>query len=201
VAEALTNRLHAALARITRDLRHRERRFALVGGLAVSIRAEPRLTRDLDLAVAVEDDADAEALVRSLVSDGYDASATVEHVERRRLATVRLVAPGGSGAGLVVDLLFASSGLEAEIVAEAEALEVLPGTTVPVARVGHLVALKLLARDDRSRPQDADDLEALRRVATDEDVARARTAVALIQDRGFARGRDVAAALEAWLAG
>jgi len=200
VAETLTNRLHAALARITSDLRQRERRFALVGGLAVSIRAEPRLTRDLDVAVVVDDDADAEMLVRSLAADGYHAAATVEHVERQRLATVRLIMPGGDGSGLVVDVLFASSGIEAEVVADAETLEVLPGTTVPVARTGHLVALKLLARDDRSRPQDADDLEALRRVASSADIERARTAVALIRDRGFARGRDLPASLHAWLA-
>ncbi|MCC6850659.1 MAG: nucleotidyl transferase AbiEii/AbiGii toxin family protein [Deltaproteobacteria bacterium] len=199
MAEALTNRLHAALARITRDLTRHARRFALVGGLAVSVRAEPRLTRDLDVAVVVADDADAEVVVRTLVADGYRAAATVEHVERRRLATVRLIAPGGSGAGLVVDVLFASSGIEAEVVADAELLEVLPGTAVPVARVGHLVALKLLARDDRARPQDADDLVALRRVTSDSEVARARQAVALIQDRGFARGRDLVASLDAWL--
>jgi len=33
---------------------------ALVGGLAVSARTEPRFTRDLDVAVAVPDDAGAE---------------------------------------------------------------------------------------------------------------------------------------------
>jgi hypothetical protein len=36
---------------------------------------------------------------------------------------------------------------------------------VPVARIGHLMALKVLARDDRRRPQDFDDLRALRREA------------------------------------
>lgn len=199
MAEALSNRLHAALAQVAADLTRQGRRFALVGGLAVSIRAEPRLTRDLDLAVAVADDADAEALVRALTSDRYRVTSVVEHEERKRLATARLVTPGGSEAGIVADILFASSGIEAEIVASAEALEVLPDLTLPVAQVGHLIALKLLARDDRHRPQDADDLTALRRVATDEDVRCAREAVALIERRGFARGRDLSASLGAWL--
>lgn len=35
-------------------MRQQERPFAIVGGLAVAARAEPRLTRDVDLAVAVE---------------------------------------------------------------------------------------------------------------------------------------------------
>lgn len=43
-----------------------------------------------------------------------------------------------------MDLLFASSGIEHEIVAAADPLEVLPDLTVPVARTGHLIALKPL---------------------------------------------------------
>jgi len=35
-------------------------RFALVGGLAVSIRGEARFTRDVDLALIADTDADAE---------------------------------------------------------------------------------------------------------------------------------------------
>jgi predicted nucleotidyltransferase len=200
MAKALTNRLHAALARVTRDLERHGKRFALVDGLAVSVRAEPRLTRDLDLAVSVTDDVDAEALVRTLVSDGYGTSAVVEHDTQRRLATVRFIMPGSAGAGIVVDALFASSGIEPEVVAASEPIEVLPTTIVPVAQVGHLVALKLLARDDRHRPQDADDLAALGQVADDRDVAQGRDAVALIERRGFARGRDLIASFEAWAA-
>jgi hypothetical protein len=66
----------------------------------------------------------------------------------------------------VTDLLFASSGIEPEIVAAAEELLVLPDLTQSVATVGHLLAMKLLARDDRHRPADADDLAALRRSPT-----------------------------------
>lgn len=200
MAAPLTNRLHAALASVTRDLDRLGRRFALVGGLAVSVRAEPRLTRDLDFAVVVEDDPDAEALVRTLVSEGYRATAVVEQDHRGRLATVRLVMPGSDAAGLVVDALFASSGIEAEIVAAAEPIEMLPGTVVPIAQIGHLIALKLLARDDRLRPQDADDLAALARVADDQQVEQARQAVALIERRGFARGRDLSASFASWSA-
>ncbi len=68
--------------------------------------------------------------------------------------------------GRVVDVLFASSGIEPEIVRSAEAIEILPGLVVPVARTGHLIALKLLARDDESRPQDLADLRSLHEVAT-----------------------------------
>jgi len=62
--------------------------MALVGGLAVSARAEPRLTRDVEVAVAVAGDAEAEPLMQALVAE----------------------------------LFFASSGIEAIVVAEAERL-------------------------------------------------------------------------------
>jgi predicted nucleotidyltransferase len=39
-----------ALAAIARELSERGRRFALVGGLAVSVRSEVRFTRDVDIA-------------------------------------------------------------------------------------------------------------------------------------------------------
>jgi hypothetical protein len=40
-------------------LEHAGARWALIGGLAVSTRIEPRFTRDIDLAVSVPDDASA----------------------------------------------------------------------------------------------------------------------------------------------
>ncbi|WP_438019308.1 nucleotidyl transferase AbiEii/AbiGii toxin family protein [Sorangium sp. So ce315] len=62
--------LQDALGRVVADLRGLDRRIALVGGLAVSVRAEPRFTRDVDLAVVVTGDDDAEALSRALQARG-----------------------------------------------------------------------------------------------------------------------------------
>lgn len=45
------SRAEAALRRVVSDLGNLGRRFTLVGGLAVSVRTEPRVTRDADLAV------------------------------------------------------------------------------------------------------------------------------------------------------
>jgi predicted nucleotidyltransferase len=173
------------------DLAAHDAEFALVGGLAVSARAEPRLTRDVDLAISVPDDAAAEALVIDLVAARYRVDATVEQTKTGRLATVRLVPPGDPG--LVVDLLFASCGIESEIVDAAQRIEILPGLAVPVARTGHLIAMKLLARDDRARPQDLDDLRALLAVAKPADRRLVTAAIKQIADRGFARGRDLLA--------
>jgi len=142
----------------------------------------------------VENDADAEGLVRALIADGYELLAAVEQDETGRLATVRLSSPPGGE--VVVDLLFASSGIEPEIARSAEPTEIVPGLTLPIATTGHLIALKLLARDDQSRPQDLTDLRALRAVATPEDLAAAERAARLISSRGFNRGRDLTAALK-----
>ena len=187
--------LERSLLTIVGALARRHVRFAVVGGLAIAVRAEPRLTRDADLAVAVADDAEAERLVAGLRVDGYHAFAAVEHETSGRLATVRLSRPGDER-GAVTDLLFASSGIEAEVVADATSIEVLPGLTLPVATVGHLIVMKALARDDRRRPADADDLVGLAAIATDTDWAEALSAAQLVIDRGYARERDLVAIIE-----
>lgn len=87
------NSLSAALRRLDADLRQVEVGWALVGGLAVSVRTEPRFTRDVDVAVAVDGDAGAESLTRSMMSSGYEMLATIEQEATGRLATVRLVPP------------------------------------------------------------------------------------------------------------
>jgi hypothetical protein len=180
-----------ALARALRQVRDElisdQVAFAVVGGLAVSARAEPRLTRDVDVAVAVADDQDAEAVIRRMLARGYRVTATVEQRKTGRLATVRLETDAHP---VIVDMLFATCGIEREIVAAAESLQVLPRLRLPVARAGHLIAMKVLSQD-RNRPQDHDDARALLRIAPAAEQRRARAALALITRRGFARGHDL----------
>lgn len=193
----MTNPVYAALARLVRDLDSLGVRWALIGGLAVSTRAEPRFTRDIDICVVAADDKAAEHVTLCLRDLGYDVIALVEQEYVGRLATVRLAPP--LAGGVVVDLLFASSGVEGEIAAVAERLEILPRIVVPVASAGHLVVLKLLAHDD-SRPQDAADLVALRAVLSPNDKAEALRLAALVVKRGFHRDRDLVKLVESYLA-
>lgn len=185
-----------AIRRIVSDLDGQRSAWALVGGLAVSARTEPRTTRDVDVAVMVPDDAAAEAMIWSLTRAGYAVAGAVEQTDTRRLATVRLHPPSSDASGVIVDLLFASSGIEPELVGRATRLEIVAGLELPVASVGDLIALKVLSRDDDRRPQDAVDLRALCRAASDADIAVARDALALVTTRGFNRGRDLDALLE-----
>lgn len=114
------------------------------------------------------------------------------------LATVRLRAPGESAGGVVVDLLFASSGIEAEIVAAARREALFTDVDVPLPALGHLLALKVLSESER-RPRDRQDIVALIDAADAAELARAQEAVDLITRRGYNRERDLTAALARWI--
>lgn len=165
----------------------------------MSIRVEPRFTRDIDLAVAIADDDAAERLVSDLQTRGFALQLSLEQRALGRLAAVRMTPPGETAEGVVVDLLFASSGIENEICAAAEITEVAEGTSLPVATAGHLVVMKLLSRSP-DRPQDQSDLRALLGVLTDADRSRAIAAADRIERIGANRGKPLRRELETLLA-
>lgn len=184
--------LEAALREVLAELRRQPAAFAIVGGLAVSARSRPRFTQDIDLAVAVSSDAEAEAVVRGLGRRGYRMLAQVEQTATGRLATVRLQRAGAPQTP-IVDLLFASCGIEPEIVAAAEPLQLFPNFTAPIARVGHLLAMKVLSRDPRTRQQDDLDISALLSGLSRAESDRVAKALRLITQRGFHRRRRLLA--------
>jgi len=118
---------------------------------------------------------------------GYALASLVEQDYVNRLATARLVRPKAGTSSAFIDLLFANSGIEDEIVRRADRLEVLPGVFMPVASTGHLIALKVLA----GRHQDLTDLGYLISVATEADLDEARASALKIQERGFNRGQNL----------
>ena len=182
--------LISAASQVLAALRQENVNGCIVGGLAVSSRCDPRFTRDVDIAVAIETDEQAEALIHALVSHGLRMNGLVEQEAMGRLAMARL----STADGLSVDLLIASSGIETEVVTKAETLEVVQGVLLPVARTGHLIALKLLSVAP-GRETDAADLRNLASVAAEDDWNLASEAVKLIEERGFARGRQLTSEL------
>ncbi len=199
MATKKTNATHApdpvtqAAARASADLTELGARFALVGGLAVSAWSEPRYTRDVDLAVAVERDHEAEQLVYELSTRSYEVVTVIEQTKTHRLATARL--RRAEDRGVFIDLLFASSGIERELAAAAVRID-----DVPVGLVGHLLALKVLSESER-RLQDRIDIQQLAKVATDQDWRTAEAMVRLIKERGFHRGRALLTRLRRWRRG
>lgn len=184
------NAVTAAARRAAEDLTALGVRFALVGGLAVSTWSEPRYTRDVDIAVAVDADREAERVVRALAARGYVVVTIIEQTKTNRLATARL--QRADDRGVFIDLLFASSGIEAELAEAAQEID-----DIPVGRVGHLLALKVLSESER-RLQDRIDIQHLSAVATEADWLIAETMVRLIKARGFHRGRALLTRLRRW---
>lgn len=192
------NPLKEVLRLVVSELGSAGSRWALIGGLAISARLEPRFTRDIDLAISVDDDTDAESLVGRFRRQGFRIHTILEQEATDRLATVRLQTSAGDE-GPFVDLLFASSGIEPEVVAAADPIEIAVGLEVPVAQLGHLLAMKVLARDDERRPQDLIDIRNILNVADPQELNRARVALTLIAERGCNRGKNLLGDLESLL--
>jgi hypothetical protein len=188
-------RLEKALVRLIADLQAGGFRWALVGGFAVTVRSEPRSTRDIDIALAVSSEEEASAAALYLRLRGYrdhPEGAVIEHKDGR-LATIRFIAPPvDGGRGSAVDLLITSSGVEQEVVAAADLIEIIPRVVVPVARTGHLIALKVLA----GRPKDLIDIHSLLRDIDPAELQSARDTLAVIEQRGFNREKTLLAELE-----
>jgi hypothetical protein len=185
--------LETFLGRVAKRLEHLKLRWAIVGGIAVSSRSEPRFTRDIDVAVSVKDDNEAEKITLDFQQYGMSILAMIEQEAKGRLATVRLNVDANSE--IITDLMFSSSGIEPEVVEAAKPMRVFTNTYAPVAQVGHLIALKVLSSSE-ARLQDLVDLQQLLLVADEAERNRAREAVKLITERGYDRGKDLESELE-----
>jgi NAD(P)-dependent dehydrogenase (short-subunit alcohol dehydrogenase family) len=177
--------------------------YALIGGLAIGARTVLRFTQDADLTIAIDNDAQAERLARDLLGRGYQLAAEIDHTPTGRMAILRLISPAAP-AGRdpadtpLLDLLIHSIGIEQEVVAQAQPVEVLTGVILPTARVPHLIAMKVLAESDQ-RLQDRIDLQQLILVATEADLDEVPLLLDKITQRGFAYDKDLHAVYEGFL--
>jgi hypothetical protein len=191
--------IEACLRRLKRDLNAARVPWAIVGGFAVQARAYNRTTLDIDAAVVAADDEAADTLKRRLIGLGYRVLAGLENTDVSRLGTLRLISPVRSDVELVVDLLFASAGIEAEVVKGAGEVQVFLDLTLPVATLGHLVAMKCLSESEL-RTHDARDLVELIKRSKPSDLDLARSSIDLVIERGYSRGKDLHATLERFIA-
>jgi hypothetical protein len=116
--------------------------------------------------------------------------ATVEQEATRRLATARLRHPDG----VVCNLILATCGIESEVVASAERVELFPGKWVTTATAESMVAMKILSAAAK-RPRDLGDLQAMLRANPTLDESRVSSLLDAITARGYSRGQDL---IEKW---
>lgn len=144
--------LQITLSDVEEFLESQQVPHALVGGLAVSLRGQPRATVDVDMVIAI-DVAAALAIAGQLDSSKFcplfDDIATV-------IETAFILPLRHRSTGVKVDLAIGLSGFERHLVERAERCHV-AGTNVPVATAEDLVIMKCLA----GRPRDEQDLEGL----------------------------------------
>lgn len=144
--------LYEELGRIITVLNTARVRYALAGGLAVSIYAAPRATEDIDLLIP---DASLDAAVTALSTLGFRIAGRPLEVARGRLRIQRLIKT--EGADLVpLDLLIPQDAQLARILDELRVVEC-QGQRTSIVSVDGLRALKRL----RGSAQDRADLEAL----------------------------------------
>jgi len=187
--------LFSELRRITGDLNQAGVSWCLVGGLGTSVYVEPRTTKDIDVVVSVTGQEQADNLKDLLLSKGYTNPQILMHTAPTRRMGWRVFIPPSKEASIPLDLLVAACGIEKEIVASATTIEILPGLSLPVASLGHLIAMKVLSQNALDRLQDRVDLLALLRNATEQDRIVVEHSLKEIRARGFSEGRDLVAEL------
>jgi predicted nucleotidyltransferase len=157
---------------------------ALIGGLAVSFRGQPRLTVDVDLVIRA-DVADALELARTLSDTPFEPLfADVDEV-----VTAAFILPlRHRETGIRLDVAVGMSGFEHDVIGRATAVDVC-GRSVPVAAVEDLLVMKALA----GRPQDEEDIRGL--VATCGDTIDWHRCLAVAEALGSAVDIDIAGRL------
>ncbi|HET6921951.1 MAG TPA: nucleotidyl transferase AbiEii/AbiGii toxin family protein, partial [Anaeromyxobacteraceae bacterium] len=160
------------LARLARGLEAARLPYMVVGGQAVLLHGEPRLTRDVDVTLG----AGLERLPDLLAALG--AMALRPLVDPADFTHRTLVLPCDDPAtGLRVDFILSFTPYEREAIARAKLVTV-GGARVRFATAEDLVVHKVLA----GRPRDLEDVRGILRKAPDLDASAVRTALRAIGD-------------------
>ncbi len=160
--------------------------FAVIGGLAVSFRGQPRMTIDVDLVIQADVDA-ALRLLKTLEDAPFaPLFADVEQVVK----TAFILPLRHRRTGVRLDVAIGMSGFEQDAVRRATTVDV-GGVPVPVATLEDLLVMKALA----GRPQDDQDIRGL--VAAGKATIDWGRCLAVAEALGSAIDLDIAARLRA----
>lgn len=148
MASADTPDFGALIARLARALMSREIPFMLIGGQAVLLHGEPRLTQDVDVTLGVSPARLADALAAGEAAH-LDPLPTDPAGFVGQTFVLPLLDPDTR---IRVDLIFSTTPYEAEAIRRAVRVE-MEGVRVPFASMEDLIIHKLFA----GRPRDVED--------------------------------------------
>lgn len=126
--------------------------FALIGGIAASVRGEPRFTADIDFVIGIEVEGGLKLLAALTGSDFAPIFPDAAEVVR----TSFLLPMRHKRTRVKVDLAIGLSGFERQVIDRAQQ-EQLGTLRIPVASAEDLLLMKVLA----ARPRDTEDARAI----------------------------------------
>jgi len=134
--------------------------YAIIGGVAVSIRAIPRYTKDVD-AVLWVGESDWEKILAQVTQEGFTARAEnpISFAQKNRL--LLLIDEDGTQ----IDLSFGALPFEERMIRNAEPVEIASGCFATVATAESLVVMKAIAW----RPKDIQDIRDIASINPDLD--------------------------------
>lgn len=138
----------ALIARLARALVDRRLPFMVIGGQAVLLHGEPRVTADIDITLAASP-----AQVDDVIAVCAVAGLTVLPTDPADFVGQTFVLPAADGTtGIRVDFIFTTTEYEAQAIGRAVPVDV-AGVNVPFASAEDLLIHKLFA----GRPRDLED--------------------------------------------
>jgi len=140
------------LARVASGLKGLEIGYMVIGGQAVLLYGEPRLTKDIDITLSI--DADKVPTILELAND-LKLRVLVRNPERFARQT-KVLPVLDDAPGIRVDFIFSSSAYETEAIARAVPVR-LGRATVKFASLEDLVIHKVIA----ARPRDLEDVKSV----------------------------------------
>ena len=143
--------LYHSIHKVQRNLNQAGIDSIVIGGMAVAVWGEPRLTRDVDLKVLVSREQAAmllELLGREYRSLADDPAATLR---RQGLLFVEDLD------GTRIDLLLADTPYDIHAIQRRQAYEVQPGILIQICSPEDLIIYKMIS----TRPRDAEDVEGI----------------------------------------
>lgn len=132
--------------------------YVLIGGLAVSARAKPRATHDIDFLVLADKRFFTTEIPKLAKKLGYKAEILMGNTNDPLNGMVRIYSKDGEG---LIDILPTYWKWQDEVVDGAQYLSMGGGVSIPIARIEDMIILKLKAGGQ----QDLLDIEQLIKVA------------------------------------